>query len=217
MSKHCYLCGDENVYKPVEENHPNTIACLPCYQQEKIKEYRIKEAQKPKSEQKICCVCGEFLTKYDERLTDDDTGLRFHKSCKPQFDEKYKYKTNTCNYCHKTFMEVLKYKVDFKDRNTYACENCWYKQKIKQCRVQEAHKPRDQQRKCHYCHKFLTDYDKRYEFDEFMCHKKCYDIHNSIPNSDISRDESPEPEITNTVDQNRTKKQRTKNPYIISI
>ena len=195
MSK-CYLCGDENVYKPVEANHPKTIACKPCYTKEKIKEYRIKEAQKPKSEQKICCVCGEFLTNYDERNKDDDTGLRYHVSCKPQFDEKYRYYTKTCNYCHKTFMENLKYKVDQTDRDTYACEDCWYEQKIKQGRVQEALKPRDQQRICQYCHEFLTDYDFRYDADDFypMCHKECYDTHNDI-----------------------TKKLRTKNPYIISI
>ena len=191
MSKPCYLCGDKNVYKPVEENHPNTIACRPCYIQKKIQEYRIKEAKKPPSERRKCCVCGQYLTSYDDRFIDDDTGLRYHDYCKQQFELVYKYKPKTCNYCHKTFTEVLKYKVDKNDRNTYACENCYDKEKIKQGRVLEAQKPISEQRKCCVCGEFLTNYDERWIDDNtgLRYHESCKSHPRKI--------------------------QRTKNPYII--
>ena len=102
MFSTCYLCKKEfaRLYNRVEPKNPETSACRDCYKQAKIQEYRIKEAAKPLEDQKICCVCGQYLTGYDDRTTDPDTGLRYHDYCKQQFELVYKYKPKTCYVCN---------------------------------------------------------------------------------------------------------------------
>ena len=86
--KQCFYCEKmlrHNQQRRRLTNEPPTYACENCWQAHKHEIALKKEAEKPKEQQKICCICNKFLTQYDDRYTDDETKLRYHASCRDQY------------------------------------------------------------------------------------------------------------------------------------